>query len=112
LLAQECVDVINVTSKRGGGVTGWLKIAGAAELVDVKMAHVAEPHISMHLMAGIPNGTFVECYPDPQRDPFWAELYKDRPIAEEGHITLPEAPGLGLSLNADALEYYASGPWG
>jgi L-alanine-DL-glutamate epimerase-like enolase superfamily enzyme len=39
-------------------------------------------------------------------------LYKDRSIAEEGHITLPEAPGLGLSLNEDALEYYASGPWG
>jgi L-alanine-DL-glutamate epimerase-like enolase superfamily enzyme len=111
LLAQECVDVINVTSNRGGGVTGWMKLAGAAELVDVRMAHVAEPHISMHLMAGIPNGTFVECYPDPRRDPFWSELYKDRPRVEDGEIFLPDTPGLGVTLNEDAADFYAKGAW-
>ena len=54
LLAGESVDVINVTSNRGGGITAWMKIAGAAALADVAMAHVAEPHIAMHLMAAIP----------------------------------------------------------
>ena len=111
LLAGESVDVINVTSNRGGGITAWLKIAGAAALADVAMAHVAEPHIAMHLMAGIPNPTFVECYPDARRDVFWDELYENRPAIEGGHIVLPDRPGLGLTFNQEAVERYALGPW-
>jgi L-alanine-DL-glutamate epimerase-like enolase superfamily enzyme len=111
LLSQESVDVINVTSNRGGGITGWLKIAGAAELADVRMGHVGEPHISMHLMAGIPNGTYVECYPDAHRDPFWENLYQNRPAILDGHIVLPEEPGLGVTLNYDAVEHYAVSDW-
>ena len=111
LLAEESVDVLNVTANRGGGITGWLKIAGAAALADVAMGHVAEPHIAMHLMAGVSNPTFVECYPDVRRDPFWDQLYDDRPAIEDGHLALPDGPGLGLALNQEAVERYALGPW-
>ena len=104
LLAGESVDVINVTANRGGGITAWLKIAGAAALADVAMAHVAEPHIAMHLMAGIPNPTFVECYSHVHRDPFWNEIYENRPAVKDGHIMLPDQPGLGLAFNQEAVE--------
>ena len=111
LLAREAVDVINVTANRGGGITAWLKIAGAAALADVTMGHVAEPHIAMHLMAGISNPTFVECYPDVRRDPFWDELYENRPAIVDGYITLPDRPGHGLTFNRHAVERFALGPW-
>lgn len=61
LVTSEAVDVINVTYNRGGGITGWVKLAAAASLVGIKMGQVGEPHVGMHLMAGIANPTFVEC---------------------------------------------------
>jgi L-alanine-DL-glutamate epimerase-like enolase superfamily enzyme len=111
LLAGECVDILNVTANRGGGISGWLKVAGAGFLADVRMAHVAEPHIAMHLMAGIANPTFVECYADPRRDPFWEELYPDRPQLSDGHLVLGDRPGLGLELDPRAVEKYAVTGW-
>lgn len=111
LLAGEAVDVLNVTYNRGGGISGWTKLAAAASFVDVGMAQVAEPHISMHLMAGVSNGTYVECYPDVNRDPLWANLYVDRPEPVDGYLTVPDRPGLGLTLNTDVVERYAVESW-
>ncbi|EIM26400.1 mandelate racemase/muconate lactonizing enzyme family protein [Microvirga lotononidis] len=111
LIQSEAVDVINVTYNRGGGITGWVKLAGAASFSDIRMGQVGEPHISMHMMAGISNPTYVECYPDPHRDPLWAELYIDRPEPKNGFITVPDRPGLGLILNPEAVERLAIEPW-
>jgi L-alanine-DL-glutamate epimerase-like enolase superfamily enzyme len=110
-IPSEAVDIINVTYNRGGGITGWLKLAAAASFADIKMGQVGEPHVGMHLMAGISNGTFVECYPDPNRDPFWAELYLNCPEPVDGYITAPNTPGFGLTLNLEVVERYASEPW-
>lgn len=111
LLNQRAVDVLNVTYNRGGGITGWIKLAAMAAFSDVRMAQVGEPHISLHLMAAIPNRTFVECYPDPNRDPIWAELYLDRPEPKDGFIVAPEVPGFGLSFNPEVVERYAIEDW-
>jgi L-alanine-DL-glutamate epimerase-like enolase superfamily enzyme len=75
------------------------------------MANVAEPHISMHLMAGISNGSFAECYADRRRDPFWEDLYEGRPALADGTLALPAEPGLGLRLDPAALERYAVTGW-
>lgn len=111
LLSSEAVDVINMTYNRGGGITAWLKMANAASLVDIAMGQVGEPHIGMHLMAGVSNGTYAECYPDKSRDPFWHDLYLDRPPLVDGCITAPEKPGVGLTFNPDSVERYAIEPW-
>ena len=111
LLADEAVNVINVTVTRGGGITGWTMLAGAAAMADVDMAQVAEPHLSMHLMAGIANPTYVECYGNVHRDPFWANLYIDRPQPFEGFIEVSDRPGFGLTFNPDVVERFAIEPW-
>ncbi len=111
LIRSEAVDVINLTYNRGGGITGWAKLAAAAAFADIRMGQVGEPHISMHLMAGISNPTFVECYPDPSRDPIWANLYNDRPVPKDGHIEVPDKPGFGLTFNENTLESLAIEPW-
>ncbi|MBN3846297.1 mandelate racemase/muconate lactonizing enzyme family protein [Paraburkholderia sp. Ac-20342] len=111
LLVSESVDVLNVTYNRGGGVTGWVKIAAAASFSNVDMAQVGEPHIGMHLIASVPNTTYVECYPDEKRDPFWAKLYSNLPRPENGFIKLTEEPGVGLSLREDAVELFATEAW-
>jgi L-alanine-DL-glutamate epimerase-like enolase superfamily enzyme len=111
LLAGGAVDVLNMTYNRGGGVTAWAKLAGAASLVDVRMGQVAEPHVSMHLMAGFSNATYVECYPDKDRDPFWDDLYLNRPEAKDGYLHVTNAPGIGLKLNPESVEKYAVEAW-
>ncbi len=111
LIEAKAVDVINATYNRGGGITGWMKLASAASFANIQMGQVGEPHIGMHLHAAIPNGSFAECYMDPARDPLWHELYVDFPKAIDGEISLPEVPGIGLNLNPAAVEKYAVEAW-
>lgn len=110
-LTSGAVDVLNQTIFLGGGITPLVRLAGAAALADVGMAQVAEPHLGVHLMAGVWNSTFVEYYPNADRDPFWTELYPDRPKPANGFITAPNRPGVGLTLDRDAVERYAIEPW-
>lgn len=111
MITDEAVDVINVSATRAGGITAWTWLAAAAAMADVDMAQVAEPHVALHLMAGIANPTCVECYGDPERDPFWENLYLDRPQPADGFVEVPDKPGLGLTLDPDAVERYAIEPW-
>jgi L-alanine-DL-glutamate epimerase-like enolase superfamily enzyme len=111
LLADECVDVLNVTFNRGGGVTGWAQLAAAAAFCEVRMATVGEPQVSMHLMAGISNPTFAECYPDARRCPLWENLYLDRPPLRGGYVTVPDTPGFGMRFDPAAVEKYAIEEW-
>lgn len=112
LIRDNAVDVINVTYNRGGGITGWLKLAEAASFAGIRMAQVAEPQISLHLMCGIANGTFVEIYPHKDRDPIWHGLYRDKPTISDGKIMAPEESVLGVSIDYDVLEKYAVEAWG
>jgi len=45
------------------------------------------------------------------RDPLWANLYVDRPEPVNGYLTVPDRPGLGLTLNTDVVERYAVESW-
>lgn len=111
LITSGAVDVVNMTYNRGGGITAWSKLAAAADLADVAMAQVGEPHISMHLMGSISNGTFAEIYPEPARDPFWHELYPAKPKIIDGTFTLPSSPGLGFSVDLERAEAFAVEDW-
>lgn len=106
-IAREAVDVVNVTANRGGGITPWLMVAGTAATAGIRMAQVAEPHIGVHLMCGILNATFAECYSDERRDPFWGALYRDVPSAKNGLVEAPTSPGVGLTLDPKAVERFA-----
>lgn len=111
LLTSGSVDVLNMTYNRGGGISAWQKLAHAAEMVDIRVAQVGEPHISMHLMGGAANSTFVEIYPEPHRDPFWHNLYRELPPVVDGYINLPTTPGIGMHIDLDEAEKYATEDW-
>ncbi len=111
LLTSGAVDVLNMTYNRGGGITAWRKLASAADLADVFVAQVGEPHISMHLIGSVPNGTYAEIYPEPDRDPFWHELYPEKPKIEDGKFALPLSAGLGFKIDLDRVEAFAVEDW-
>jgi len=103
LMENGCIDVCNADTSYCGGITEWLKIAHAATLYDVEMAHHEEYQISMHLFAAIPHGTYAECFADPALGPLYPHLVKNKRV-EDGYLYLPEGPGLGLELDEAFIE--------
>jgi D-galactarolactone cycloisomerase len=103
LITGGSVDVCNFDSSWSGGPTEWRRVAAFALALDVRMAHHEEPQVASHLLASIPNGTFVECF-HPDRDPIWWNLVANRPTPRDGWIELSDAPGLGWELDPAFVE--------
>lgn len=106
LIASNAIDILNVDVTIAGGVTEWRRIAGMGGLLNIGMAHHEEPQAALHLLAGVPNGLYVEIFPDPERDPLWMELPTQHPKIEDGYMYIPEKPGFGIDLRSDVIERY------
>jgi L-alanine-DL-glutamate epimerase-like enolase superfamily enzyme len=98
------IDWCNVDASHAGGPTEWRRAAAYCALHDVQMAHHEEPQLAMHLLASVANGGYVECFPNPDRDPLWATLIVNRPRIEGGLIYLPDGPGFGLEFDPDVIK--------
>ncbi|MGH2949106.1 MAG: mandelate racemase/muconate lactonizing enzyme family protein [Solirubrobacteraceae bacterium] len=105
LMVEGAIDVCNFDASWSGGPTEWRRVAAMALAFDVAMGHHEEPQVAAHLLAGVPNGTFVECF-DPDRDPIWWNLVANRPPLSGGRLSLPADPGLGWELDTDYIEHY------
>jgi L-alanine-DL-glutamate epimerase-like enolase superfamily enzyme len=104
------VRIMQFDATRAGGVTEWLRVAAHAAAHGVGMAPHHDPQVHGHLVAAAPNGVIVETFPNPERDPLWAELYIDKPVIRDGVMTLNERPGFGIQLDPDALARYTTDP--
>jgi L-alanine-DL-glutamate epimerase-like enolase superfamily enzyme len=105
LMVDGAIDVCNFDASWSGGPTEWRRVAAMAQAFDVAMGHHEEPQVAAHLLASVPNGTFVECF-DPDRDPIWWNLVANRPALSGGQLALPTDPGLGWELDGDYIERY------
>jgi L-alanine-DL-glutamate epimerase-like enolase superfamily enzyme len=105
LITDGAIDVCNYDASWGGGPTEWRRVAAIAAAFDVQMGHHEEPQISVHLLAAIPHGTYVECF-SPQRDPIYWQLLANRPTFSEGCMPVPNRPGLGWELDTDLIAHY------
>jgi L-alanine-DL-glutamate epimerase-like enolase superfamily enzyme len=106
LIAAGAVDLVNFDASEGGGITEWRRVAGMCAVHGIAMAHHEEPQIALHLLAAVPHGTYVECFPDPERDPLWASFIKNRAPIADGMIALPTGAGFGLELDWDLVDRY------
>ena len=109
---RELVDIIQPDTGRAGGITQMRKMAAMAE------AHymMVPPHsgslgpiaefAALHVMATIPNALMLE------RVEFdWFGRYDVvSPVlkVEDGHLPVPEAPGLGVEIIEDEIAKYPS----
>jgi L-alanine-DL-glutamate epimerase-like enolase superfamily enzyme len=70
--------------------------------------HSNEPH-NLHVIFSQPAHVcpVVEYFPDVEPDTgnelFW-KLFEGMPVAEAGSLTLPGAPGLGVTIREEAVE--------
>lgn len=102
-------DIINI-----GGVTIARKVVTLAEAHDVEIAfHNAfgsiQNAVSIQLSAVIPNllilENFYDWFPQWKRD----LVYNGTPV-EDGHVKVPEKPGIGVDVNEKLLEELKAEP--
>jgi D-galactarolactone cycloisomerase len=99
------VDVCNFDASWSGGYTAWKRMAAAAHLYSVQLAHHEEPQIATHMLASQPHGTYVEVF-HPDRDPIWWNLITNRPELVDGRVSLPTGPGFGWVLDTEYVEHH------
>ncbi len=105
LMELGAIDVCNFDASWSGGVTSWRRMAGAAHLYNVELAHHEEPQVAAHLLASQPHGTYLEVF-HPDRDPIWWRMIANRPQLVDGQLKVPTGPGLGWELDLDFVERY------
>ncbi len=114
LIVNQAVDVLQPDIPKVGGLLEAKKIADLADIYYMPVAahNVSSPIGTLaacHTCASMRNFTILEFHA--QDVPWWDDLYRmDRPLIQDGYITLPDRPGLGLELNeACAQEHLAAG---
>ena len=107
LIENEAVDIIAPDIPRVGGMREGRKIAMMADMyyIPVAMHNVASPigtMASAQLGAAIPNSLAVEYHS--YELGWWEDLVEQDDLVEDGYMEIPEEPGLGLTLDFDAVE--------
>ncbi|MHB0871013.1 MAG: mandelate racemase/muconate lactonizing enzyme family protein [Chloroflexota bacterium] len=110
LIRQGFLGVLQPDVTRVGGITEWMKIAHVAEAFGLPLAPHAVQEVHVHLVAAVPNATFLEYYaPDHALQHFLDQLFlepRETKLIQAGHITPPSLPGLGLQFSPEVVERY------
>ena len=109
LCQKHAVSKIHPDLSTSGGILETHKIGDAAMELGVPMAmHYAGLPIncmaSVHCAAATENFLALENHSLDR--PWWQDLVEgiDKPIINKGYITVPDKPGLGITLNEDAVK--------
>ena len=103
LILGNAVDYLQMDITRCGGFTEMLKAAALSQAWNLALAPHAMEHIHAHIVSAAPNGAFLErlfLFED-----ITSRVYKDAPVPENGILTIPDKPGLGLELNYDFVKF-------
>jgi L-alanine-DL-glutamate epimerase-like enolase superfamily enzyme len=115
LCRAHAVDIIHPDLATSGGILETKKIGDAAEELGVPMAmHFAGSPVScfasVHCAAATQNFLVLENHSVDV--PWWSDLVDgvEKPIVNKGFITVPEKPGLGITLNEEAVRQHLLEP--
>jgi len=118
LLRSRAVDIIHPDLATSGGLLETKKIGDLAQEHDIPMAmHFAGTPIScfanVHCAAATENFLVLEQHS--VDIPWWDDLVDGvaKPIVgHDGHVAVPDGPGLGFTINEDVLAAHCAGePW-
>jgi L-talarate/galactarate dehydratase len=103
MLEHHSVNIAMIDLLRVGGIGPWMKVAAMAEAFNIPVVSHLLPEIHVHLVAAAPNATVVEYMP-------WTwRLFEDPPMPQQGMMTVPTGPGLGLKFAPDLFQKYGVG---
>ena len=106
LLGAGGFEVLMYDATWGGGLTEGRRAATLAQTHHVWFSPHHDPQIHIHLAGAFPNALILETFPDPARDPLWANLFTERATIEDGYVVAPERPGLGVTFDEAILRRY------
>lgn len=111
LCRRHAVDIIHPDLATSGGILETKKIGDAAQEFGVPMAmHFAGTPIScmanVHCAAATENFLVLENHSVDV--PWWNDLVEgvEKPIVNRGYITVPDKPGLGVTLNDEVVKQH------
>ena len=100
-LAAGACDFVMPDAQRIGGVSGWMRAAALAQGAGVEMSSHLFPEASCHLLAATPTCHWLE-FVD------WAAPVLQDPLqVNDGHVPVPERPGLGMTWDEKAVKRFA-----
>lgn len=110
LLRKEAAGILQPDAAVCGGITEFRRIAQTAASFGVPLCPHWFHDLHIHLVAAIPNGGFVELFPDDQVLNF--RILVDRQLeVRDGDLVLPSNPGLGFDFDAKTVERLTIVPW-
>ena len=107
-LENQSVDILQPDIGLCGGITEAQKVCAYADLYDIQVqAHVCggpvATAVSLHLETAIPN-FFIHEHHTYAIKPWNRELCIEDYQPQNGYMVVPEAPGIGITLNDAVLE--------
>lgn len=102
LLVNQAADYVQADGTRAGGYTEMVKIAALTQAWNVKFAPHAMENVHLHLVAASPNAPFLERLL--MFEGITGRLFRNAPVPEDGFMTVPDRPGLGLDLDMDFIK--------
>lgn len=107
IVEAHAADVLQPDIANAGGITELKKISAIAEAKHITMAphNVCSPVgaiAEMHLCASIVNFEIQEYHAEYYDDHYFT-VFDGFPRQQDGHVTLTDAPGLGLEANEDII---------
>jgi L-alanine-DL-glutamate epimerase-like enolase superfamily enzyme len=102
LILSAAADIVQVDGARAGGYTEMVKIAAITQAWNLEFAPHAMENIHIHLVSAAPNALFLERLL--MFEEITSSVFNNVPLPQDGHITIPELPGLGLELDLDYIE--------
>lgn len=107
LVLNGAVDIVQTDGVRAGGYTEMLKIAAITQAWNLSLAPHAMENMHIHLVSAAPNALFLERLLIFEE--ITSRVFKDAPTPQDGYITIPEHPGLGLELDLDYVRWQEEG---
>ncbi len=115
LASEHAVDILHPDLATSGGILETKKIGDAIQSYGVPMAmHFAGSPVScmanVHCAAATENFLVLENHSVDV--PWWSDLVEgvEKPIVNHGFITVPDAPGLGITLNDEVMKQHLLEP--
>lgn len=102
MMRKKSADILMPDLQRMGGPTEFLKVAHAAETFGLPISSHIFTHMSLPLMATLPNGILLEYMP--WFDPLYG---RGLDLDGKGAAIVPDRPGWGVSFDPSAVARFA-----
>lgn len=110
LIQAQAADIVSPDLAKAGGLLEGRRIADLADMYYVPFAphNICSPIGTVavcHVCAAVPNFLALEFHH--LDNPLWNALLHEDPLIQDGHIAVPNRPGLGVTVNEEVARQNA-----